>query len=620
MHLRGSNRRLRRGAALPFVAFALVVGGAAQAAHGAARPVGGAGRASLHDAGRSASFKLDVSPYPATPDASPQTQIDFFKLGSWRIGSLTVTGSRSGAHAGRLSSLQSSDGVAFIAVRPFANGERVNVSVKFLRRDGASKRIRFGFTVAAPVRVAEGASTAGEDGPALVHSTIHAGSFVQSFHSESWLHPPVVTVGKDSDTSSGDILTDAHRSIQAGPLILNAQGQPLWFDPLPNGEAGFNLQVQQYAGQSVLTYWQGYVSGGVGSGEDVILDHAYQPLAVVQAADGYHADLHEFQITPQGDAFITAYAPVQADLSSVGGPQSGTLLDSIIEEINIRTGQLLWEWHAYGHVHLAESYAGKPNGNPYDFFHVNSIQQLAGGDVLVSARHTFAVYDINQATGKILWVLGGKHSTFKIGRGANFSWQHDAHMLPNGDITLFDDGAGYKRTEKESRGLELHLNMRSKQATLVHQYAHVPPVSSNGEGSMQTLSNGNVFVGFGSNPYFAEFTQSGRQVFSGSFHYPVEFYRAFRAQWVGQPIGSPFAAASPTGSGTTVYASWNGATEIAAWRVYAGAAPTALTYVAQQPFRGFETAISTPSAGPYFSVQAINAQGRVLGASAPVVR
>ncbi len=619
MHLSAFISRPRAAGVLLCAVLALVVGGAAQAAHGAGSPVRGAGYPSAD--GGSHSFKLDVLPYPGTPDASSHTQIDFYKLAPWRIGSLTVTGSRSGGHAGRLASLQGASGMAFIPQRPFTSGERVTVRVEFLRRGSATKHVQFGFAIASPTPVAPTGSAAGADGPAVVHGTLHASTFVQSFYSESWLHPPVVVGGgRNPDQQSGNILTDAHRSIQAGPLILNPQGQVLWFDPLPGGQAGFNLAVQQYGGQSVLTFWQGLVSNGVGSGEDVILNHAYQTVGAVQAANGYHADLHEFQITPQGNAFITAYAPVQADLSSVKGPKSGTLLDAIIQEINIRTGQLLWEWHAYGHVHLAESYAGKPNGNPYDFFHIDSVQPLSNGNILVSARHTFAVYEINQATGKILWVLGGKHSTFRIGRGANFSWQHDARMQSNNDITLFDDGAGYKKTESQSRGMRIHLNTRTRQATLVRQYAHVPPVLSPAEGSVQPLYNGNVFVGFGSNPYFAEYTGSGRQSFSAAFRYPVEFYRAFRSQWSGQPTGSPFAAASATASGTTVYASWNGATNIATWRVYAGASRSALSYVAQMPFSGFETAISTSSAGPYFSVQALDAQGHVLGTSAPVSR
>jgi hypothetical protein len=207
-----------------------------------------------------------------------------------------------------------------------------------------------------------------------------------------------------------------------------------------------------------------------------------------------------------------------------------------------------------------------------------------------------------------------------MGKGANFSWQHDALMKPNGDITLFDNGAGYRRTEKQSRGLRIRLNMSKHQATLVHQYAHVPPVLSISEGNVQTLSDHNVFVGFGNAPVFAEYTSSGKQLFTGGFRSPVQFHRAFRVGWNGQPSGSPFIAASPNGSGTIVYASWNGATSIASWRVLAGATPRALQAVASGAFSGFETAISTSSAAPYFAVQALNSSGRVLGTSPAVAR
>jgi hypothetical protein len=473
-----------------------------------------------------------------------------------------------------------------------------------------------------PINAATTAASGAVDGTAgIVHATNDSNGFTQSFFSEPWLHAPVVSVrGRNPDPGAGDILTDAHKSIQAGPVILDPQGRLLWFDPLPGGQAGFNTNVQKYRGQWYLTFWQGFVSGGVGSGDDVMLNHAYQVVKTVSAANGYKADLHEFTITPQGNALITIYSPVQADLSSVGGSRNGTLLDSIVEEINIATGRLIWEWHAYGHVHMAESYAGRPNANPYDFFHVNSFQQLPNGNFLISARHTFAVYEINPATGKIVWVLGGKHSSFKMGKGTSFAWQHDALMQRNGDITLFDNGAGYRRTEKQSRGLRIRLNMSKHQATLVHQYAHVPPVLSISEGNVQTLSDRNVFVGFGNVPLFAEYTSSGKQLFTGGFRSPVQFHRAFRAGWNAQPIGSPFVAASPNGSGTTVYASWNGATNIASWRVLAGPSPRALQAVASGAFNGFETAILTSSAGPYFAVQALSRTGRVLGTSPAVSR
>lgn len=578
--------------------------------------LGGSAQASTSSAMRG------VLPYPGTPDASPQSQIDFPAFGPSQLATITVTGSRSGIHEGAVGTMGGGGGTAFAPAKPFSSGEQV--TVKATLRDGG--RLSFGFGVAKPVRMTINAATTAASeysrgSAGVVHGPNNSNGFTRSYFSNPGLQVPIISVSRQNpDPASGDILTDAHRSIQAGPLILDAQGRPLWFNPLPGGQAGFDTQVQTYRGRSYLTYWQGFVSGGVGSGNDVMLDHAYQVVKTVSAANGYKADLHEFSITPQGNALITIFAPVQADLRSVGGSRNGTLMDSIVQEINIASGRLLWEWHAYGHIHIAESYAGRPGTNPYDFFHVNSIQQLSNGNFLISGRHTWAVYEINPATGKIVWVLGGKHSTFRIGKGANFSWQHDAQMQPNGDITVFDNGAGYKRTEKQSRGLRIRLSTSKRQATLIRQYAHSPSVLSISEGNLQRLANGNVFLGFGNTPVFAQFTNTGKQIWTGNFRSPVQLYRAFRQQWSGQPTGSPSAAASPNGGGTVVYASWNGATDIAAWRVLAGPTPSALTPVASRGFNGFETGIPTSSTQAFFAVQALSSSGRVLGTSAAVPR
>jgi hypothetical protein len=592
---------------------------------------GATGLGSSAQAARSQAPQLRVLPFPGTPDASPQTEIDFPTLAQSQLTSLTVTGSRSGAHGGSLGTTGGGRGTAFRPSRPFTAGEQVNIKATLRNKS----QVTSAFTIATPVPMrADAATTAASensgavDGAAGVihasrraHASADSNGFTRSFRSESWLHPPVVSVSASNpDPGSGDIVLDAHKSIQAGPLILDPQGRPIWFDPLPGGQAGFNAMVQSYRGKSYLTFWQGYVSGGVGSGQDVMLNHSYDVVKTVNAANGYKADLHEFAITPQGNAVITIYSPVRADLRSVGGSRNGMLLDSIVEEINIASGRLIWEWHAYGHVHIAESYAGRPGTSPYDFFHISSVQLLPNGNFLVSGRHMFAVYEINPATGKLVWVLGGKHSTFRIGSGANFSWQHDAMMQPSGDITLFDNGAGYHQTEGQSRGMRIRLDTSKRLATLVRQYAHTPPVLSASEGSVQRLANGNVFVGFGNNPVFAEYTNAGRQLWSGGFRSPVQFHRAFRVAWSGQPTGVPYAAASRTSSGTIVYASWNGATEIASWRVLAGPSPGALQAVAARGSNGFETGISTSSTQAYFAVQALNSSGRVLGTSAVVPR
>ncbi len=552
-----------------------------------------------------------VLPFTGTPDASAQTQISFPMVRPPELRTVAAIGSRSGAHAGRLRPL-GADGAAFVPLHPFAPGERVVVRATL--RSGATISSSFGVAVAAPIPPAP-----------VTHAIRHDGvsdsnGFTHSYHSVPGLHAPIVwTSGKDPDPGTGYIFGDAQNSIAAGPLILDSSGNLVWFKPM-HKSAAFNVEVQQYMGQSVLTYWQGYVvPPGYGIGADEIVNHNYQTIAQVKAGNGYHADLHEFQITPQGNALISISAPVKADLRSIGGSRRGTLLDSIIQEVNIATGQVLWEWHAYGHVPLSDSYAGKPTGSPYDFFHINSIQLLPSGDLLVSARHTWAVYDINMQTGKVRWTLGGKHSSFKVGPGANFEFQHDAHLQGN-TLTVFDNAAGLGHgEERHSRALAIGLNVAARRATLERAFAGRPALLSLSQGSVEQLSDGNTFVGWGTSPYFTEFGHSGRQLFSLHFRSPpLQSYRGYRFPWWGQPLTPPSLAVSPTSSGATVYASWNGATTDAAWVLLAGPAPTTLQPVAQVPKTGFETTITTSNAGPYYAVEALDGSGQPLSVSDPV--
>jgi hypothetical protein len=567
---------------------------------------------------------LDAQPFPGTPDASPKTDVSFPALTPGELRYVAVIGSRSGLHPGRLHALPEGRGTAFTPAQPFLSGERVSVTA-LLRSPAAgtasgvpgATRISFSFSVAAPLPVR------GQKSTFVRHDIIDSDGFTRTYHSARSIHPPIDTMsGSDPDPSAGDIFADAENSIQAGPLIFDPQGRLVYFQPLQRS-AAFNVQVQRYQGQSVLTYWQGYVKNSVGIGSDMILDHTYTPIAKVNAGNGYHADLHEFVILPNGDALITAYAQVpNVDLRSVGGPKKGTLLDSIIQEINIQTGHVDWEWHAYGHVTLSESYVPKTE-NPYDFFHINSIQLLPNGNLLVSARGTWTIYEINMKTGKIPYNFGGKNSSFKLEPGAHFEWQHDATMQPNGTITVFDDGAGNYKSESQSRALRLFIHYKSHQITLAHAYTNKPPLLTNAQGSVQVLPDGNTFVGWGSAPYFTEFaTGSGRQLFSLHLKKPLQSYRGFRFPWWGQPKTPPSVAASAKGSQTSVFASWNGATNVSAWQVLAGSSTdlSSMSKVGKFPKTYFETTMTVPSNQRYIAVQALNSAGQVIGTSAAVSR
>lgn len=473
--------------------------------------------------------------------------------------------------------------------------------------------IRFSFTVAAPV-----AGAIESQSPPVAHT---AAAYTHTFHSENWLHPPIATVhGSVPDPAAGDIFTDAENSIQSGPLIFSPQGQLIYFRPLEDS-AAFNVEVQQYQGQSVLTYWQGYQSAGIGVGHGVILNHQYERIATVSAGHGYSADLHEFQITPQGDALITAMVPVHANLSSMGGSRHGTLLDGVIQKINIATGEVVWEWHAYGHVALSDTHVRPPGTGAWDYFHLNSVQQLANGNLLISSRNTWSLYEIDVSTGRISLVIGGKRSSFKMGPGTNFEWQHDARMQPNGTITLFDNGSdGFESDESYSRALRIRLDYKHRRASLVRVYTSYPAVLSASQGSVQPLGDGNTFVGWGASPRFTEFGPNGAQRFSMRFYGPLEAYRGLRFQWWGQPATPPSIATSATAQGTRIYASWDGATDVSSWRVLAGSSASTLTAVGQFPKTSFETNTWVPSAAPYFAVQALGSVGQVLGTSAVVGR
>jgi arylsulfotransferase ASST len=448
------------------------------------------------------------------------------------------------------------------------------------------------------------------------HDIRDANGFTHSFQSAPSLHPPIIAMsGTDPDAkASGDIFTDAQNSIQAGPMIISPQGQLIWFEPLPHGGFAHDVAVQRYRSQSVLTYWQ------KNGATDVILDHHYERVKTVHAGNGYITGDHEFQITRRGTALITASATKPADLRSVGGPRNGTVIDTVIQEIDIATGRIVWQWDPDRHLSWNASYEDRPGNAPWDFTHMNSIQQLSNGNLLISVRNTWAVYEISKRSGNVLWELGGKHSSFRMGRGTRFEWQHDARMQRDGTITLFDDGSdGVHTSERQSRALRIRLDYRTHTATLVHAYTNRPPLLSVSQGNVQVLPDGNTFVDWGFKPYLTEFSKNGgRQLFSIHFRSPLQSYRGYRFQWWGQPTTPPSAAASSKGAGTTVYASWNGATTVASWRVLAGPSAATLAPVEQFPDNGFETTMHVSSTGPYFAVQALDVRGRLLAISNPV--
>lgn len=564
---------------------------------------------------------LHVVPFPGTPDASPLSRVIFSSLEPSELRSITVTGSRTGVDHGHLVSLPDGGGTAFVPATPFADGERVEVSAALASPQAGTasgapgaRQLRFSFTVRRPragAVPAAPAATRATQASAAERPAYGPGRL--RFHSQPHFYPPRVAMTSDPDLRSGAIFLSPHDGGQNGPMILNSRGQLVWFRPL-DGEGAFNLEVQRYQDRPVLTWWQGNVAHGQGDGADVILNRSYRTVAVLHAGDGYVSDLHEFQITRQGTALIDAYVLVPHSLTSVGGPANGKVWDCVIQELDIKTGHVLWEWHALGHVPLTDSHAVLHKGRAYDYFHLNSIQELRDGNLLVSARNMWAVYKVNRVTGQVMWKLGGKHSSFHMGRGTSFEWQHDAHL--SGDtLTLFDD-ASSPQEERESSAKALRVNLAARTAVLEHRYTHFPPLLAGAMGSAQLLPNGNVVVGWGAANDFSEYTSAGQLVFNGSFPAITNSYRAYRFPWGGQPVGRPAMAVDPQSNGdVNVYASWNGATHVASWRVLGGRTQHSLGQLGTDHKTGFETTIALGSKPRYVAVQALSASGHLLGTS-----
>ena len=559
---------------------------------------------------------MTVSPLSGSRDATAQTQISFLGVPASAIADVSVVGSRSGRHSGRLLAYSQGDGASFVPSQPFVQGERVVVHASV--RSGGTRR-----------PVLDTFAIADQDPLTRTPERIHRGSpsEVQSFYSRPDLHPPRVTVTAQSPlVAPGDEFVAPYTGPgQAGPMILDPSGGLVWFKPLPTNTFATNFRVQEYLGAPVLTWWQGDISvHGYGLGEGVIFDRSYNDVAHVRAGNGLQADLHEFQLTPQGTALITAYEPILCDLSANGGQASGGVTDGLVQEIDVKTGLVMFQWSSLDHVALDESYVRSTFASvhsPWDYFHINSINVDQDGSLLISARNTWAAYDLDPHSGQIDWRLGGQRSSFQMGRGTRTAWQHDPRELANGTFTLFDNGAS-PTVHGQSRAIDVNVDMQHRTATLVAQVLHTPPLLSESQGNVQALENGDWFVGWGQLADFSEFSSAGALLFDAHFPQNTQSYRDLREEWTATPAHAPaFAFTGGANGAATVYASWNGATLVAAWRVLSGGSPGELHAVAQVARSGFETAIALApgTTGTYMAVQALDAGGQVIG-TAPTAK
>ena len=560
---------------------------------------------------------LNVAPLPDSYDASYRTQISLLGVPAQSLGKLSVKGSRSGSHKGRLRPYSQGDGASFVLSKPLSQGETVTVRGSI---EAGTHRQRFAYhfdTATQDVlRYSKPSKPSGRDPNEKQH-----------FHSEPALEPPSIEITASSPQASpGDIFTAPYTGPgPPGTMIFDEAGKLVWFHPLPaNASAATNLQVQQLGGQPVLTWWQGYIPPqGFGQGEEIIANSAYQQIGRVRAGNGYSADLHDFKITPQGTGLLTVFNPIDCNLSVVGGPSGAAVTDSVFQEIDLRTGLVRREWHSLDHVPLGDSYSLATHSSkewPFDYFHINSIDPRADGTTLISARNTWAMYALSTANGTIGSEIGGHHSSVKLASGTRIRPTSTTRRRSQTARSACSTTAPCRKFTRSRAGSCSRSTRRRTRRASRRSSSIVPSLSSGSQGNIQQLANGDMFVGWGSEPYFSEYSASGQLLFDAHMHGSYESYRTYRFPWTGTPASLPaIAAAKASGGRVTVYASWNGDTRTASWRVLAGASAQTLAPVATGARGGFETAVTTPAGAPYVAVQALDASGALL-ATSPTIR
>ncbi len=566
----------------------------------------------LADFAAAAVNPVTVSPLPGTGDANPATQISFLGGSGTKVSAVKVVGSISGSHTGKLEAYSTANGESFLPSRPFSSGEKVSVTAR-VAQGGSSSTVHTSFSVGFQVPSAQ----------AEFPTNPGVAADVQHYRSAPTLTPSsvrVITPARAGATPGYFFLAPYQGAGTAGPMIVDQAGSLIWFHPLPAGEAATNLSPQSYDGQTVLTWWQGRILKlGFGQGEDEIYNTSYKPIARVLAGNGYRADLHQFTLTPQGTAWLDAFDPVELNLTSMGGSAHAVVNDSIVQEIDVKTGLVMWEWHALGHIPLRDSYSAMPHTTVnWDYVHVNSIDPGPDG-LLLSARNTWTIYDVNLHTGAFIWRIGGKYPGFKRGAGTFFYWQHDARWEPGGLVSVFDNGSSPAK-EKESRGLLLDPNTKTDTVTLIKQFTNPSAtLLASSQGDLLPLQGGNWLMGYGGLPNFTEYTGSGAVLFDATLGPRVQNFRTFLAPWSGQPKTRPSIAAQAGAAGSvTVEASWNGATAVSSWKVLAGSSASSLSTVASAPRSGFETTIVAHTSAPYVAVAAVGSTGETLAVSPAV--
>ncbi|KAG9841378.1 hypothetical protein KCU98_g3297, partial [Aureobasidium melanogenum] len=468
------------------------------------------------------------------------------------------------------------------------------------------------------------------------------GRYPQQSFKSSPLRPPYMnTVQWDEQCAQGYTLLSLRGSVVPSPagVMLDGHGDLIWMDE-SFGSYVMNLKVQEYRGEQCITFWSGEIDFGFGLGTYYMLNSNYEVFKQFSASNTLENDFHEFTITANNTALLTSYDRISKDLTSLGVQGRGWIYDSLFREINIETGEIVFEWRASDHFAINDTFypigsAGQSPEVPFDFFHINSVDKDGSGNYIISSRFMHSIACISADTGQILWTLGGRNNNFTDlsgGRATDFAWQHHVSVQANSQLSIFDN-ANYRKWHEKllegseiSRGMIVRLDMESMTVELVQEYMNPGSRGTPQQGSMQVLNSGNVLLGWGYHAEYTEYSPDGEVLcdthINPSMLFPFGFvhaYRAFRASsWIGRPNTQPDVYLDQKDG--FAFVSWNGATEVSQWILQTATATPggelSFVDVVKANKDGFETQIEVPDGEyDYLRIVAVDKIGDVLASS-----
>ncbi len=527
----------------------------------------------------------------------------------------SVSGSKSGAHPGKTILADDHKTIIFKPAQTFSSGEQVKVDVSGLQLNPQTsyRALSYSFTVAVNQKSGSPASGATKppSGPA---------SAFPDFLTLPQDIPHFKVSASTPDTGEGDIFVAPFywtgSKVGSYLLILNGQGQLVYYQDVSGDLAAFDFKEQpngtlSYFDQENSTFY--------------VMDSHYRVIGTYQAGDGYTTDLHDLQILPDGNALLMVYDAQTVDMSKVvlGGNKNATVTGLVIQELD-PSRNVIFEWRSWDHFSFFDSTSSLTD-QQIDLVHGNALALTNDGNLLLSSRNQSEITKIDLQTGNVIWRLGGKANMFQFVGGQTFAYQHDVRQLSNGDITVFDN-QGTQQDPAASMGIEYQIDESKMTATVVWDFTHDPPVFATVMGNTQRLADGNTFLSWGApsiGKTFAydtitEVGPDGNTVFDLSFDQPYVSYRAFRFPWQGFPESLPALASKVDGSAITLGYSWNGATNVTGYQIFAGDSPQSLGLIEVKGKTDFETQSRFTNLAPgqcNYQVAAVDGNGHTLARS-----